>query len=115
MPECRWEWVVVRPIFMLVALVCLSGCISERKHELLAANPAAPPPAGVEAKHDIFVATTRHKDRDQRVVFGRERSDKLAFARVGVTVPKGHEVGRIERAKDGNPGNPAKDFTAAVS
>jgi len=89
-----------------------SGCISERRHELIAANPAAPPPAGVMAKHDIFVATTRKKDADASVVFGRDRSEDLAFGRVGVTVPKNHQIGKIERAKDGMPGDPAKDFTA---
>jgi esterase/lipase superfamily enzyme len=100
-------------LLILVALVAaVSGCMSERKHELLAANPTAPPPAGVAAKHDIFVATTRKKAEQPAVVFDRQRSDMLAFGRVGVTVPKGHEIGRIERAKDGNPGDPAKDFTA---
>ncbi len=98
-------------ILVLIALA-VSGCISERKHELLAANPSAPPPVGVAAKHDIFVATTRRKADDLRVVFGRDRSDTLAFARVGMTVPKDHQIGMIERAKDGTPGDPAKDFTA---
>jgi esterase/lipase superfamily enzyme len=98
-------------IFMLLA-VAVGGCTTERKHELLAADPYAPPPAGVLAKHDIFVATTRDKDKNQSVVFSRDRSPDLAFARVGMTVPKGHEIGRIERAKDGNPGDPAKDFAA---
>jgi esterase/lipase superfamily enzyme len=79
---------------------------------LLAANPAAPLPADVAAKHEIFVATTRDKDEDQSIVFGRMRSAQLAFARVGVTVPKDHEVGRIERAKGGVPGDPGEDFTA---
>jgi esterase/lipase superfamily enzyme len=104
----------VRPRLLIVVLLALaaSGCISERRHELLAADPAAPPPAGVAAKHEIFVATTRRKADDLRVVFGRERSDTLAFGRVGVTVPKNHEIGSIERAKDGAPGDPAKDFTA---
>jgi esterase/lipase superfamily enzyme len=104
----------VRPGLLIVVLLAfaVSGCISERKHELLAADPSAPPPAGVAAKHDIFVATTRRKAEDQSVVFDRERSDMLAFARVGVTVPRDHQIGNIERAKDGNPGDPAKDFTA---
>jgi esterase/lipase superfamily enzyme len=100
-------------LFILVLLgLAVSGCISERKHELLAANPAAPPPAGVAAEHEIFVATTRKKAAEQSVVFDRTRSDTLAFARVGVTVPKDHEIGKIERTKDGVPGDPAKDFTA---
>jgi esterase/lipase superfamily enzyme len=104
----------VRQKFLIVVFFALavSGCVSERRHELLAADPSAPPPVGVAAKHDIFVATTRRKADDLRVVFGRERSDALAFARVGVTVPKDHEIGRIERAKDGEAGDPAKDFAA---
>ena len=72
----------------------------------------APPPAEVAAKHEIFVATTRKRADDVRVVFDRQRSDTLGFARVGVTIPKNHEIGRIERAKDGKLGDPAKDFTA---
>ena len=99
-------------LILVLTTFAVSGCISERKHELLAADPAAPPPAGVAAKHEIFVATTRQKAGDQRVVFDGQRSAMLAFARVGMTVPKDHEIGRIERAKDGNPGDPAKDFTA---
>jgi len=101
-----------RLIILLLLGLTVAGCVSERKHELLGADPAAPPPAGVAAKHEIFVATTRKKAAEQSVVFDRTRSDTLAFARVGVTVPKGHEIGRIERAKDGVPGDPAKDFTA---
>ena len=31
---------------------------------------------------------------------------------MGVTVPKDHEIGKIERAKGGTPGDPSKDFTA---
>ncbi|MCX7305377.1 MAG: alpha/beta hydrolase [Hyphomicrobiales bacterium] len=98
-------------VFVLVA-IALGGCTTERKHELLAADPGAPTPAGVKAKHDIFVATTRLKSDDQQIVFGRDRSEGLSFARVGMTVPKDHEIGRIERAKDGEPGDPAKDFAA---
>lgn len=101
-----------RLLIVLLAALAVSGCISERKHELLAANPAAPPPAGVAAKHDIFVATTRKRAEQASVVFDRQRSDELGFARVGMTVPKNHQIGAIERAKDGNPGDPAKDFTA---
>lgn len=101
-----------RLLILLLLVPVVAGCVSERRHELLAADPYAPPPAGVAAKHEIFVATTRDKDADQRVVFGRDRSDMLAFARVGVTVPKNHEIGRIERADGGKPGDPAKDFTA---
>ncbi len=101
-----------RLLVIFLSAFAVSGCISERKHELLAANPAAPLPADVAAKHEIFVATTRDKDEDQSIVFGRMRSAQLAFARVGVTVPKDHEVGRIERAKGGVPGDPGEDFTA---
>lgn len=99
-------------LLIVVLALTVAGCVSERKHELLAANPAAPPPEGVAAKHDIFVATTRRKAAEASVVFDRTRSDTLAFARVGVTVPKNHEIGKVERAKDGEPGDPATDFTA---
>jgi len=101
-----------RLLIVVLAAFAVSGCISERRHELIAADPMAPPPAEVAAKHEIFVATTRKRADDVRVVFDRQRSDTLGFARVGVTIPKNHEIGRIERAKDGKLGDPAKDFTA---
>lgn len=101
-----------RLLILVVLAVAVSGCVNERRHELLAADSAAMPSAGVAARHEIFVATTRQKADDLRVVFGRDRSDTLAFARVGVTVPKNHQIGSIERAKGGKPGDPAKDFTA---
>ena len=102
-----------RLLILVLLALAVSGCVSERKHELLAADPAAPPPAGVAAKHEIFVATTRQKGRRTSASCSTASvPTMLAFARVGMTVPKDHEIGRIERAKDGNPGDPAKDFTA---
>ncbi|MBX3580911.1 MAG: alpha/beta hydrolase [Rhizobiaceae bacterium] len=99
-------------LMVILLALAASGCASERRHELLAANPVGPPPAGVMAKHDIFVATTRLRDEDRRIVFNDKRSDELAFGRVGMTVPKNHEIGKIERAKGGKPGDPAKEFAA---
>ena len=102
-----------RLIILVLLALAVSGCVSERKHELLAADPAAPPPAGVAAKaRDLRRHDPAEGRRDQRVVFDRTAIGMLAFARVGMTVPKDHEIGKIERAKDGNPGDPAKDFTA---
>ncbi|MEP9388194.1 alpha/beta hydrolase [Mesorhizobium sp. KR9-304] len=104
----------MRPRLLIVVPLALavSACATERKHELFADELRPVPASEVAAKHEIFVATTRLQAEDKRLVFSRDRSDMLAFARIGVTVPKNHEIGTIERAKDGNPGDPAKDFTA---
>jgi esterase/lipase superfamily enzyme len=105
----------VRSKLLLVVALSLAGagCVSERKHELLSDMPVAPPASEIAARHDVFIATTRSRAEDQRVVFGPDRSDALAFARVEVTVPKNHEIGKIERAKDGKSGDPAKEFAAS--
>jgi esterase/lipase superfamily enzyme len=99
---------------MIVAVaLSVAGCVSERRHELLADGAVAAPASEIAGKHEIFVATTRKQAPEASVVFDGERSDTLAFARVAMTVPKNHEIGRIERAKDGKPGDPAKDFAAS--
>jgi len=92
--------------------LALAGCANHRRHELLAAQPVAVSDSQIAARHEIFVATTRAPATEPGVVFGAARSDMLNFARVDMTVPKGHQTGNIERAKDGKPGNPEKDFTA---
>ncbi len=105
---------VFRPRLLLAVFLALSlaGCANGRRHELIAADQQIPPLSTVAAKHDIFVATTRRESEDQRIVFGRERADTLAFGRVGVTVPKNHQIGTIERARGGVPGDPSRHFTA---
>ena len=99
-------------VISIVCSVAVSGCANHRRHELVAAQPVAIADSQIAARHEIFVATTRAPATDPGVVFGPDRSDTLNFARVDMTVPKGHQTGNIERAKDGKPGNPAKDFTA---
>ncbi len=99
-------------LIIVLLAISVSGCASGRRHELLATDVQIPSAESVLAKHNIFVATTRHKSENPSIVFGRDRSDELAFGRVGVTIPKNHQIGTIERARGGAPGDPARNFTA---
>ncbi len=102
----------LRYFIVIACVAAVAGCANHRKHELIAAQPTAISDAEIAARHNIFVATTRSPAAQASVVFGSERASGVNFARVDMTVPKGHQTGRIERAKDGMPGNPATDFTA---
>ena len=67
--------------------------------------------AGVAARHDIYIATTRHPAANPRAVFDGRRSPERAFARIDVTVPAIHKVGQVERPHQSRP-DPSKYFTA---
>ena len=99
-------------LIVIACVVAIGGCANHRRHELVAAQPVAISDADIAARHGIFVATTRSPSAEASVVFGSGRASGVNFARVDMTVPKGHQTGNIERAKDGRPGDPAKDFTA---
>lgn len=95
-----------------VALAFAAGCAGQNAHDLLmpqGASVAAPSLAGT---HEIFVATTRAKAEAPAQVFDGRRSDMLSLARVTVSVPAIHELGKTERPK-GRVANPEKFFTAS--
>ena len=58
---------------------------------------------------DIFIATTRARSDDNRVLYSGERSDTVSFAKVTVSVPPDHKTGHIERSRS-LPPDPRKDF-----
>jgi esterase/lipase superfamily enzyme len=98
-------------VFALVLVLATSGCAGQQGHELIAASVASVPASQIAGSHQIFVATTRAEAKDTRQVFSGERSDRVAYAKVDMTVPTVHKVGQIERAKRGA-ADPGKFFTA---
>ncbi len=98
-------------VFALVLVLAVSGCAGQQAHELIAASVASVPASQIAGSHQIFVATTRAEAKDTRQVFSGERSDRVAYAKVDMTVPAVHKVGQIERAKRGA-ADPGKFFTA---
>jgi len=103
----------VKTTIAIILFALLTGCGTAPTHDLLNTVAVDAPAADIAATHEIFVATTRQRaEKDRRQVFDGDRSPETSFARVDMTVPKLHEVGKIERAKGRAPSDPAKDFTA---
>ncbi|MGO4172453.1 alpha/beta hydrolase [Bosea sp. TAF32] len=97
----RFRGVVLALLLPLV----LAGCSTPRTLELSQA-----PAADIAGTVEIYVATTREPSA-QPVYFNGERSPKLSFARLDITVPRSHKPGNLELPSSG-PGDPAKYFTA---
>lgn len=98
-------------VFVAAALV-LGGCASGRPRDLVETSAVNTPADAVAGAHGIFVATTRAHAKYAPAVFDGERSATLSFAKVDVTVPRAHEVGKLERPRSGSEVNPAKHFAA---
>ena len=94
-------------VFLLAVFLplMLVACGTPRVLELSEA-----PKGDVAATVQIYVATTREVSA-QPVYFSGERSPKLSFARLDITVPRSHKPGELE-LPDSGPGDPAKHFTA---
>ncbi len=106
----------MRPKILLsvVLALCMTGCTATRSHDLLNRTAIDAPASSIAATHEIFVATTRQRaEKDPRQVFDGDRSLTTSFARVDMTVPATHQIGRIERAKGMAPSDPARDFAAS--
>jgi esterase/lipase superfamily enzyme len=89
----------------LIVLLFLTGCISAPKG--FGETPVLAP--GVASVEPVFVATSRKPVENTRIMFGKDRSFDLSYARINVTIPEKREPGKI-RSVDGKP-DPAKDFT----
>jgi esterase/lipase superfamily enzyme len=84
----------------------LSACGGEQRSLLLTASEKQGDAAG---KVRIFVATTREA-ADLPQYFNGERSPKLAFAKLDITVPRTHKTGDLELPDIGAAADPAKHF-----
>lgn len=99
----------------IVAIACalvLAGCAGQATRDLLAEKPISAPASEIAARHEIFVATTRHKAEKPAEVFDGRRSPDTSYAKVDITVPAIHKTGGIERRKANQPADPAKFFVA---
>ncbi len=105
-----------RPSFrfavFLAAAVALGGCTGVGSRDLIETSAVTMPAGAVSGAHGIFVATTRASAQRRTEVFDGERGDVLSFAKVDVTVPAAHEIGKLERPRVGAKVNPAKHFAA---
>lgn len=96
----------LRGVFLALLLpLVLVACGTPRVLELSQA-----PKADIAGTVQIYVATTREPSA-QPVYFSGERGPRLSFARLDITVPRGHKPGDLE-LPDSGPGDPAKHFTA---
>ncbi|CAM5212905.1 Esterase/lipase superfamily enzyme OS=Bosea thiooxidans OX=53254 GN=SAMN05660750_02838 PE=4 SV=1 [Bosea thiooxidans] len=96
----------LRGVFLALLLpLVLAACGTPRVLELSQA-----PKADIAGTVQIYVATTREPSA-QPVYFSGERGPRLSFARLDITVPRGHKPGDLE-LPDSGPGDPAKHFTA---
>ncbi|WP_405023172.1 alpha/beta hydrolase [Mesorhizobium sp. BE184] len=101
-------------ILISVGLALLvAGCGGRKTEELLGSAMVTASVAEISGNHSIFIATTRQRSSDPTKVFDGERSATLNYARVNVTVPKSHEVGKIERKRRGASDDPSKYFMAS--
>ncbi len=92
-------------VLALLAPLLLAACATPRVLEISRA-----PRQDIAGKVEIYVATTREASAAP-VYFDGERASKLAFAKLEITVPRGHKPGELE-LPDSGPGDPAKHFTA---
>jgi esterase/lipase superfamily enzyme len=96
----------LRGVFLALLLpLVLVACGTPRVLELSQA-----PKADIAGTVQIYVATTREASAEP-VYFSGERGPRLSFARLDITVPRGHRPGELE-LPDSGPGDPAKHFTA---
>lgn len=93
--------------FAILFLVFLTACGTDLG---IGRSLVADPQAQVV---DVMVATTRDVT-DAPVEFGVERAEMPSFASYQISIPEGHERGKIEWPQDNRP-NPAKSFATLGS
>jgi esterase/lipase superfamily enzyme len=99
-------------LFLTALTLGIAGCAGQQTRELLAATIVAAPQTAIAGRHDIFVATTRHRADIAAEVFDGRRAPDTSFAKVDITVPAIHKTGEIERRRAGQPADPARFFVA---
>jgi esterase/lipase superfamily enzyme len=97
---------------VIACALALAGCAGQQTRDLLAQKVVAAPASAIAGRHEIFVATTRHKSDKAAEVFDGRRSPHTSYAKVDITVPAIHKTGAIERRKARQPADPAKFFVA---
>lgn len=101
-----------RLTMLVAALLAIGGCTSTASRDLITTSAITAPAGTIAGTHGIFVATTRAPAKRQTAVFDGERGNMLSYAKVDVTVPAAHEIGKLERPRIGAKVNLAKHFAA---
>ena len=99
-------------LLVIAFAIVLAGCAGQATRDLIAAAVIAAPASQIAGRHDIFVATTRHKAERREEVFDGRRSPQVSYAKVDMTVPAIHKTGEIERRNKNQPADPAKFMVA---
>lgn len=99
----RGSWVRVP-----ASLICLSWLVACTGPPDAIVGLSEPAPVGLTS-HEIFVMTTRAAVTEPTIMYGTARAQGINLGRVTVTVPPGHQPGRLERARNVPP-DPRKSF-----
>jgi esterase/lipase superfamily enzyme len=99
-------------LLVIAFALALAGCAGQATRDLIAKAVVATPASEIAGRHDIFVATTRHKAERREEVFDGRRSPQVSYAKVDITVPAIHKTGEIERRNKNQPADPAKFMVA---
>lgn len=96
---------------LIIGSLIVTGCTGVPDAIVGIDNPKSPAETvhGVKT-HDIFIMTTRAPDSDPALLYSGNRSRHLGLAKVTVTIPPNHAVGKIERPSS-LPPDPNKVFT----
>jgi esterase/lipase superfamily enzyme len=92
-------------LLVLLLLTVLPGCATRPGPEVLVPQATAPGARLVT----VYVATTRQRERPDMNVFTVGRAPALNYAEFTISIPPGHQAGRIEWPRGGS--DPATSFT----
>ncbi|MEM8551211.1 MAG: alpha/beta fold hydrolase [Pseudomonadota bacterium] len=102
---------LLKRICALAALLIVAGCGSLPQAVIGAGDFTA---ADVTAKGakviDLYLATSRAPDENEKILFSGERANIISFTRLQVSIPPNHRPGEIERPIRTIP-NPRTEFT----
>ncbi len=105
-----WPAIVCRCLFAVLMVLVVSGCVGSGGSNIIGVVDASPTATGqpVTTQH-VFFATTRERSEDPAEFFSGERAEVMTLGEVDVTIPPGHELGQIEKPRNGKP-NPSQHF-----
>jgi esterase/lipase superfamily enzyme len=95
----------LRPLAAALALAGLAALAACGQRGFI---PLYPEGEGVGTRHDILVVTNRSAV-EENLVFGRDRSEELAYARFAISVPPEHRPGTVT-FPDSLPPDPRTEF-----
>jgi len=88
----------------------LPGCASRPGASLAVVAPASPPNPTVE----IVAATTRRPSDDAAVLFGGERTGRINYARLAISIPRDRKLGEVDWPVQGAKPDAATTFAATA-